>query len=123
MDGGSRDPRAGRDETPCRAGGVHGWDNLRKGQSHEREGYLHSMRPEASKKLIAKMSTAERIEIARSKADQMWKFVLGLIQTHANNRIITCSDVLSDQIGISQAAHAFNDFQEIMYVGELVKLC
>src|SRR4051794_32820746 len=27
MDGGSRDPRAGRDESPCGAGGVHGWDN------------------------------------------------------------------------------------------------
>src|SRR4051794_26707035 len=25
MDGGSRDPNAGRDETPCGAGGVHGW--------------------------------------------------------------------------------------------------
>src|SRR4051794_22637702 len=27
MDGGSRDPRAGHDESPCGAGGVHGWDN------------------------------------------------------------------------------------------------
>ncbi len=25
MDGGSRDPSAGRDEGPCGAGGVHGW--------------------------------------------------------------------------------------------------
>ena len=25
MDGGSRDPNAGRDESPCGAGGVHGW--------------------------------------------------------------------------------------------------
>ena len=30
MDGGSRDPNAGRDETPCGAGGVHGWQAERK---------------------------------------------------------------------------------------------
>src|SRR5947209_8712897 len=33
MDGGSRDPRAGRDESPCGAGGVLGW----KGTSRQRD--------------------------------------------------------------------------------------
>ena len=27
MDGSSRDPNANRDESPCGAGGVHGWES------------------------------------------------------------------------------------------------
>ena len=30
MDGGSREPNAGREQTPCGAGGVHGWQAERK---------------------------------------------------------------------------------------------
>src|SRR4051794_31537783 len=81
------------------------------------------MRADVSKRNIAAMSTDQRIKTACDKADQIWKYVLELIQNHANNKIITYSDILSNQIRPSQAAHAFNDFQNVMYLGELVRLC
>ncbi len=80
------------------------------------------MRKEKSQKEITKMSTQDRISLASERADEMWQYIVRLIRTHKNNEILLYTDTLSSQIPPSHAAHAYNDFQRTMWLGELVKL-
>src|SRR3954454_3373243 len=79
------------------------------------------MRRSASREALKKMSVDDRVQLARAKARQMHKYVVNLMQTHSSNQIILFTDILSSQIGKSYAAHAFNDFQSIMYFGEIAR--
>jgi hypothetical protein len=74
-------------------------------------------------KWIVKLSTAERIELARAKMPSIVDQVTALLALHEANRIITYSDTLSKQVPRSRAAHAFNLFQRSSFAFELVRLC
>ena len=71
---------------------------------------------------IGTMKVEERIEVAAKKAEQLPDYIISLIRIHTNNLIVNYTDLLSKQIGTSSAAYALNDFQMLLYHGELMKL-
>ena len=80
------------------------------------------MRRADSLKKIKSLSVDERLDLATRKTSRLIDRMLTLIQTHANNRIISYSDTLAGQIPKSHAAHAFNDFQRAMLTSEFTSL-
>src|SRR3954467_12638559 len=80
------------------------------------------MHADKSRKLLRSMSFEDRIKLAGEKVGQMYKHITNLMQTHANNEIILFTDTLSSQVGKSYAAHAFKDFQGVMYFGEIARV-
>ena len=61
------------------------------------------------------MPTDERISVSKSKSEQLTEFVLNLMQTHANNELLTYSKLLTSQLPPSYAALAYNDLQDVMF--------
>jgi hypothetical protein len=73
-------------------------------------------------KAIARLSDEERLELADRKANELWNYVTDLIQTHANNRVLTYDRKLADEVGTSYAAHAFINLRRQMHRMELIRL-
>jgi AbiU2 len=73
--------------------------------------------------MFEQMTTSERVQAARAKAERVVDHLLYLLALHENNAIIVYSDTLVSQIPRSYAASAFNVFQEVMYHFEIVRLC
>ena len=80
------------------------------------------MRREEALAKIKDMRTEERIDRATVKAEQLADFSTTLLQTHANNKILTYSDLLTSQLQPSFAAHDYNNVEHVMFLGEIVML-
>jgi hypothetical protein len=64
-----------------------------------------------------------RIELAKTKLNNVLGHFLYLLELHANNAHVVYSSLLSSQIPQSFAANAFNVFQRSMHRMEIVRLC
>ena len=73
--------------------------------------------------MFEQLTTSERVQAARAKAERVVDHLLYLLALHENNAIIVYSDTLVSQIPRSDAANAFNVFQEVMYRFEILRLC
>src|SRR5450631_2625022 len=69
------------------------------------------------------LSTERRIKEAQSKTRMLVTHVLDVLALHENNSIIVYSDKLAKQIPRSNAANAFNTFQQSMHQFEIVRIC
>lgn len=69
------------------------------------------------------LTPQQRVTAAELKIDQVHNNMRELIAIHANNEIIIYSDKLRTQIPSSNAAAAYNVFQNSMMGHELVRLC
>src|SRR4030088_1368122 len=69
------------------------------------------------------LTTAERIEFAKTKLGKVLDHFLYVVELHANNSFIVYSPTLASQIPTSYAANAFNVFQRSMHQIEIVRLC
>ena len=69
------------------------------------------------------LSSAERIELAKTKMAKVLDHFLYIVELHANNAFVVHSPTLASQIPASFAANAFNVFQRSMYQIEIVRLC
>ena len=88
--------------------------------SHNRREF--EMRRDQSIKKIRGMDVKQRIVLAEGKVEQLWRHISRLIQTHVNNEYLSYSNQLTGQIPSSYAANAYNNLQDVMFYGELVKL-
>ena len=80
------------------------------------------MRRNQSVREIQDMDVRRRLVLAGGKVEQLWRYMRGLIQTHVNNEYLSYSNCLTAQIPPSYAANAYNNVQDVMFYGELVKL-
>jgi AbiU2/Protein of unknown function (DUF3150) len=69
------------------------------------------------------MTTAQRVEAVKQKADRVVDHLFQLIALHENNAVLVYSDALALQIPRSYAANAFNVLQQSLYRFEIVQLC
>lgn len=83
---------------------------------------MFSQRDQRQLQQFERMSPSDRVDQARLKSEQLWDFLLELIQTDANNRVVNYSPTLSSQIPRSHAAHAFGNFQRGLLHLELIRL-
>src|SRR5258707_11326456 len=73
--------------------------------------------------VFERLTTAERIELAKAKMVKVLDHFLYVVELHANNSFVVYSSTLASQIPNSYAANAFNVFQRSMYQIEIVRLC
>ncbi len=70
-----------------------------------------------------KMSTDERVALAKEKTDRLVGRTRNLLRQRASNEIVMYSDAISKQVGRSYAAHAYESLKRTMFEHELVSLC
>lgn len=75
------------------------------------------------RKPLTGMTAQQKLDLAEEKIDLMTSDIIGIINIHANNEILTYSPTVSDQIPQSYAANAFNVIQESLHFYEIVQLC
>src|SRR5262249_61792701 len=73
--------------------------------------------------MFEQMTTADRIQAAKTKTERVVDHLLYLLALHENNAIIVYSNTLSSQVTRSLAANAFNVFQGGLHQFEIVRLC
>jgi hypothetical protein len=78
------------------------------------------MSPAANK--IGKMSTTDRVDLAKIKTRKVVDRISALLSLSEQNKLIVYSKTLSGQIPRSLAANAFNVFQHAMHAQEVVQL-
>jgi AbiU2 len=76
-----------------------------------------------AKDAVARLSSEERIDLAKKKTSKLVDNALHLMNLHEANRIILYSPALSSQIRPSYAANAFNVFTDAFYKFEVIRLC
>jgi hypothetical protein len=72
---------------------------------------------------LSRMTTEDRIKLAKEKTNRVVDHVRYLLELHENNEIVLYSNTLSQQIPTSYAANAFNVFQLALRQIEIVRLC
>ena len=75
------------------------------------------------KSLFHRVPAAERLSLAKARADKLVHHIAPLFLMHEANAVIIYSQQLSEQIPRSYAAHAFNQFQVSMHLFEVMRLC
>ncbi len=68
------------------------------------------------------LSNEERLAIAEKKSAKLLDLGIELVYYHASNRVVAFTDVLSSQIPMSYAGHAFAIFQRGLFEIEVIKL-
>jgi AbiU2 len=71
----------------------------------------------------SRMLLPERISLAKERTAKVMHHLRAIIEMHEANAIIVYSPTLAEQIPVSYAAHAFNQFQSSMHFFEIVRLC
>jgi hypothetical protein len=72
---------------------------------------------------IAKLSTVERLKVAKAKTQRLVDHALYVLELHENNAITFYSPILASQIPTSHAANAFITFRHALHQFEMVRLC
>src|SRR6266478_3998818 len=82
-----------------------------------------SKKRQSLRQVLSRMTTENRIKLAKEKTNRVVDHVRYLLELHENNEIVLYSNTLSSQIPTSYAANAFNVFQRALHQIEIVRLC
>jgi len=69
-----------------------------------------SKKRQSLRQVLSRMTTENRIKLAKEKTNRVVDHVRYLLELHENNEIVLYSNTLSSQIPTSYAANAFNVF-------------
>lgn len=72
---------------------------------------------------ISSWSTNERVERAKVITRKLTDLILATIQLNETNKLVTYSGVLADQIPLSRAGAAYNNFQQSLHQFEIIRIC
>lgn len=72
---------------------------------------------------LTALSPEERLTRALEKTSRLIDHMSEVIRLHESNRLLVYTDVLSGQIPISYAAHAFNELSRAQHFFEIARLC